>query len=151
MSTELHTRAFNIPPSIGIVVQMASAEAASKQKSQQVSALPATPRKATKRRKPPPETWTGVCIELLYPLGPRSSWVAAMLVVGTADMLFNVTNLVQMSSVDLNYVLVIGPPTRDMWISLCFFTVVGTVLYIPETINTVSAIRRYEFHSALMR
>lgn len=65
-----------------------------------------------------------------------------MVVFGTADMLLNLVNLFQMSSDDLNYVLVIGPPTYDLWMCLLFFTIAGTLLYFPETINTVSAMYR---------
>ena len=32
-----------------------------------------------------------------------------------------------------------GAPTRPLWISLCVFTVVGTLLYLLETVNTFSA------------
>ena len=101
-----------------LVVEMASSAAASKR----MSVFPApfgTSQQAVATRQPNPETWTGVFLELLYQFRTRRSWVAAMVVVGTADMLLNVVNLVQMSSDDLNYVLVIGPPPRDLFMVQC--------------------------------
>ena len=130
-----------------LVVDVASSAAAAKRMST-FPAPPTTPQQTTAPTPQVQNTWTGVFLELLYQLRTRRSWVVAMLIVGTMDMLFNVANLVQMSADDLNYVLVIGPPPRDFWICLCFFTIVGTVLYIPETINTVSALYRWAMFSA---
>jgi len=66
-----------------------------------------------------------------------------MFVLGTLDVVLNLVNFVQMSSDELNYVLVIGPPTQGQWTSLCVFTVLGTLLYIPESINTFSVLYRW--------
>jgi hypothetical protein len=124
-----------------LIVDVASSAAAAKR----MSTFPAptiTPQPTVALMQQTPETWTGIFLELLYQLRTRRSWVIAMVIVGTTDMLFNLANLVQLSADDLNYVLVIGPPPQDFWISLCFFTIVGTILYIPETINTISALYR---------
>ena len=76
-------------------------------------------------------------------LRTRRTWVAVMFVLGTLDVVLNLVNFVQMSSDELNYVLVIGPPTQGQWTSLCVFTVLGTLLYIPESINTFSVLYRW--------
>ena len=65
-----------------------------------------------------------------------------MFILGTLDVILNLVNFVYLSSDELNYGLVIGPPTRNLWTSLCVFTVFGTLLYIPETINTFSVLYR---------
>jgi len=65
-----------------------------------------------------------------------------MFTLGTLDVILNLVNFVQMSSDELNYGLVIGPPTQQLWTVLCLFTVIGTLLYIPESINTFSVLYR---------
>ena len=105
-----------------------------------------TRRPGARRRsvKPPapPSRWRAALSAIYAKLRTRRSWVAAMFILGTVDVILNLVNFVQMSSPDLNYGLVIGPPTRDLWICMCVFTVLGTLLYIPETINTFSALYR---------
>ncbi len=66
-----------------------------------------------------------------------------MFLLGTGDMLANLYNLHQLSNFDgMLRGLVIGPPTQLLWILLLAFTCVGTALYIPETVNTLSALVR---------
>jgi len=67
-----------------------------------------------------------------------------MFALGTLDVVMNLVNFVHLSSDELNYGLVIGPPTQDLWTSLCVFTVFGTLLYIPESINTFSVLYRFD-------
>jgi len=70
------------------------------------------------------------------------TWVVTMFMLGSLDVMLNLVNFVQLSSDELNYGLVIGPPTQEVWTSLCVFTVFGTLLYIPESINTFSVLYR---------
>ena len=65
-----------------------------------------------------------------------------MFVLGTLDVILNLVNFVQLSSDELHYGLVIGAPMQDQWTALCVFTVFGTLLYIPESINTFSVLYR---------
>ena len=111
------------------------------------AATPASrPGAAVRRRRqsapPPPPRWRVIANELLAKLRTRRTWVAIMFILGTLDVVMNLVNFVQLSSDELNYGLVIGPPTKDLWTSLCVFTVFGTLLYIPETINTFSVLYR---------
>jgi hypothetical protein len=94
--------------------------------------------------RPPPPRWRRAATELMAKLRTRRSWVAAMFILGTTDVILNIVNFVHLSSDELNYGLVIGPLTRDLWICMCVFTVIGTLLYIPESINTFSALYRFE-------
>lgn len=105
---------------------------------------PASTRLRRKSVKPPPAPprWRTLLTVIYSKLRTKRSWVAVMFVLGTVDMALNLVNFIQTSSPDLSYGLVIGPPTRDLWISMCVFTVFGTLLYIPETINTFSALYR---------
>ena len=110
-------------------------------------ATPASrPGAAVRRRRqsapPPPARWRVVANEVLAKLRTRRTWVATMFVLGTLDVTLNLVNFVQLSSDELNYGLVIGPPSQDLWTSLCVFTVFGTLLYIPESINTFSVLYR---------
>jgi len=41
-----------------------------------------------------------------------------MFILGTLDVILNLVNFVYLSSDELNYGLVIGPPTRNLWTSL---------------------------------
>jgi hypothetical protein len=61
-----------------------------------------------------------------------------MCALGSLNVLAAWLNYVELSSEKLRYGLVIGPPTFLMWLMLLLFTVVHTVLYIPETLNTFS-------------
>ena len=80
---------------------------------------------------------------VIWRLKSKRSWVAVMLVLGTADMLLNLVNLSQMTTSDrLKKGLIIGPPSWQLWFILCLFTVAGTLLFFPETVNTLSALFR---------
>ena len=59
-------------------------------------------------------------------------------------MLVNLVNLSQMTTSDLRLKkgLIIGPPSWQLWFILCLFTVAGTLLFFPETVNTLSALFR---------
>ena len=91
---------------------------------------------------PPVPRWKIVLNRTLARLRTRRTWVAVMFALGTADTILNIVNFVQLTGDDLSYGLVIGPPTQELWNVLCVFTVFGTLLYIPETINTFSALYR---------
>ena len=91
---------------------------------------------------PPPPRWRVIANELLAKLRTRRTWVVTMFILGTLDVILNLVNFVQMSSDELNYGLVIGPPTQELWTAMCVFTVLGTLLYIPESINTFSVLYR---------
>jgi len=110
------------------------------------AATPASrPGAAVRRRRsapPPPPRWRVLANELLAKLRTRRTWVVTMFILGTLDVVMNLVNFVYLSSDELNYGLVIGPPTQDLWTSLCVFTVIGTLLYIPESINTFSVLYR---------
>ena len=84
--------------------------------------------------------WRACLSGIISKFHNRRSWVVVMFLLGTADMLMNLTNFVVLSDEGLSYGLVIGPPSRDLWISMCVFTIVGTLLYFPETVNTFSAL-----------
>lgn len=84
--------------------------------------------------------WRKTVKRLATKLNSRRSWIAGMFLLGTADAMLNLTNFVYLSDDRLNYGLVIGPPSRDLWISMCLFTIVGTLFYFPETANTFSTI-----------
>ena len=53
-------------------------------------------------------------------------------------MFINWVNFADLTSEELKRGLVIGPVPKFMWIILLVFTVVGTVLFVPETLNTLS-------------
>ena len=111
------------------------------------AATPASrPGVVVRRRRPtvppPPPRWRVLLTQLQAKLRTRRTWVTAMFVLGSLDVVLNLVNFVQLSSDELNYGLVIGPPTKDLWTSLCVFTVFGTLLYIPESINTFSVLYR---------
>lgn len=111
----------------------------------ETASTPATrlARRRSVRQPSPPPRWRTALLLLQSKLNTRRTWVAVMFALGTVDVVLNIVNFIQMSSDDLNYGLVIGPPSRELWISMCVFTVFGTLLYIPETINTFSALYRY--------
>ena len=71
-------------------------------------------------------------------LRTRLSWATGMFILGTTDMLVNLLNCLDLTRADLARGLMMGPPTLALWVSLCVFTGVGTIIYIPETINTFS-------------
>lgn len=71
-------------------------------------------------------------------LKTRVTWVVIMLFLGTADVMLNWINFANLMAEDQAHGLIIGPPPPIMWISLLVFTIIGTVLYIPETLNTLS-------------
>ena len=80
---------------------------------------------------------------VIWRLKSNRSWVAAMLVLGTADMLLNLVNFSQMTTSErLKKGMIIGPPSWQLWFILCLFTVAGTLLFFPETVNTLSALFR---------
>src|SRR6218665_496692 len=84
--------------------------------------------------------WRECLSGIVSKLHKRRSWVVVMFLLGTADMMMNLTNFVQLSDEGLSYGLVIGPPSGDVWISMCVFTIAGTLLYFPKTINTFSGL-----------
>ncbi len=71
----------------------------------------------------------------------RLSWMIGMLILGTADVLANWLNWADLSSEELEHGLVVGPPPKVTWVLLLVFTVISTILYIPETLNTLSVLR----------
>ena len=143
MSTRATRRLSPVHPSFEAIVELAQEAAAGKPVNILTPRLPSLVEQAPAAPPPAPaDTWSNALVELVQLVRTRRSWVAAMFLIGTADMVVNIVNLVQMSSDELNYGLVIGPPTFGLWISLCVFTVFGTLFYIPETINTFSALYR---------
>lgn len=129
-------------PLMEIVVEMATEDSIAKRQKSIAPTLAPLQLQPENDQVPESETWKSAFLEVLNMFRTKRSLVGVMFVLGTLDMLLNLVNLVQLSSDDLNYVLVIGPPTRDQWICLCFFTIVGTLLYFPETMNTFSAMYR---------
>jgi len=116
------------------------------------AATPASrPGAAVRRRRqsapPPPPRWKVIANEVVAKLRNQRTWVATMFCLGTLDVILNLVNFVQLSSDELNYGLVIGPPTQNLWTALCVFTVLGTLLYIPESINTFSVLYRSLIYS----
>ena len=75
-------------------------------------------------------------------LRTRFTWVGIMFLLGTSDMLMQWVNLADLSSPQQEHGLVLGPPTYITWVTLFSFTILGTVAYIPETINTFSVFFR---------
>ena len=71
-------------------------------------------------------------------LKTRVTWVVVMVILGTADVILNWLNFVDLLDEKQSHGLIIGPPTPALWICLLGFTIVGSVLYIPETFNTFS-------------
>jgi len=84
----------------------------------ETAATPTASRRAGPRRlrpqvaPPPPPRWRVALTRVLAKLRTRRSWVAVMFVIGTVDVVLNLVNYVQLSADELNYGLVIGPPTH---------------------------------------
>ena len=68
------------------------------------------------------------------------TWVGCMIGMSTIDILLNLANFVQMSDSDLEYGLVIGPPSRVLWYTLLTFTCMSWLLFVPETLNSLSVL-----------
>ena len=68
------------------------------------------------------------------------TWVGCMIAMSTIDIFINLANFVQMSDDNLNYGLVIGPPSRVLWYTLLVFTCVSWLLFVPETLNSLSVL-----------
>lgn len=68
------------------------------------------------------------------------TWVGCMIGMSTLDIFLNLANFVRMSDDDLNYGLVIGPPSRVLWYTLLIFTCISWLLYVPETLNSLSVL-----------
>ena len=67
-------------------------------------------------------------------------WTFSMFLLGTLDVLINWLNFYEMNSAGVSNGLVIGPPTHPQWMALLVFCIIGTVLYIPESLNTFSSL-----------
>lgn len=65
------------------------------------------------------------------------TWVGFMVSMSTIDVILNLTNFVMMSKENLNFGLVIGPPSKELWYILLAFTILSWLLYVPESMNTL--------------
>lgn len=71
----------------------------------------------------------------------KRAWAAALFLLGTLDLAASVFHLVRTSDGEQAFSLIVGPPPIQFWAALCLFTAVRAALYLPETINTLSALR----------
>ena len=65
------------------------------------------------------------------------TWIGFMVGMSTIDVILNLTNFVMMSKENLNFGLVIGPPSKELWYVLLAFTILSWLLYVPESMNTI--------------
>lgn len=86
-----------------------------------------------------PPRWLRRLMSLTSRLMTKRTWVATMFLLGTFDLILCIFYLVRISDNEFIYSLIIGPPPTHQWAPLCFFTVLRTLLYFPETANTFSA------------
>jgi len=69
-------------------------------------------------------------------LGKNVAWVTLMASLGTLDCGVNWLNFIQLTHSDRTRGLITGPVPEFLWIMLLIFTLIGSVLYVLETINT---------------
>lgn len=61
-----------------------------------------------------------------------------MFAMGTTDVFVNWVNFLELNLLDHSRGLVLGPIPQFLWITLLVFTIVGSVFYVLESINTFS-------------
>ena len=81
--------------------------------------------------------------------GGRKKWVVAMLILGFTDLILILAKFAMCSETEestprlfagfLDYTAV---SKNDLWLPLCIFTIVGTILFFPEFANTLSSLFR---------
>ena len=68
----------------------------------------------------------------------RLSWVVVLFSLRTGDILVQWLNFSDLSSEELERGLIIGAPPFYLWILLLIFTIVATITYVLECLNTFS-------------
>ena len=67
------------------------------------------------------------------------TWTSGIFLLGIGDLACKWINLLALADERLQYGLLIGPVASNLWNIQLGFTIVATVLYLPEVINTMSA------------
>ena len=75
-------------------------------------------------------------VSFLLQLHSRLSWVASLFLLATGDVILNWLNLMELSDSSTNYGIVMGPPIFALWILLFVFTILRSIGYILEVLNS---------------